>query len=287
MIKVFLFYALLIFVGIGILIFALVLKRRVDYQHEVITTGFNDHNNTEKYEQDNKGKSRQRLEVELLLISNSPILKTLGMIDRNIRIKLLVIFVLSGIYYLFNLDKSINDIALVLLFILVLTILIPGILTGSILKSKIKSIMVDLPAFIDLVAVSLQTGSGIDGALKQVSADFKTLNPDLSVVMSRIIRKAEISGLSVALTDLAISLPTREVKMFCTTLQQSLNFGSSVYSHLVQLSADIRELQLLTIEEKLGTLAAKMSVPLILFIMFPIIILILAPGAMRVFPNVF
>lgn len=286
MIKVFLFYALLIFVGIGILVFALVLKRRVDYQHEVITTGFND-NNTEKYEQDNKGKSRQLLEVELLLISNSPILKTLGMIDRNIRIKLLVIFALSSIYYLFNLDKSINDIALVLLFILVLTILIPGILTGSILKSKIKSIMVDLPAFIDLVAVSLQTGSGIDRALKQVSADFKTLNPDLSVVMSRIIRKAEISGLSVALTDLAVSLPTREVKMFCTTLQQSLNFGSSVYSQLVQLSADIRELQLLTIEEKLGTLAAKMSVPLILFIMFPIIILILAPGAMRVFPNVF
>ncbi|HDR1459836.1 TPA: type II secretion system F family protein, partial [Pasteurella multocida] len=29
------------------------------------------------------------------------------------------------------------------------------------------------------------------------------------------------------------------------------------------------------------------SIPLILFIMFPIIILILAPGIMRVFPNVF
>ncbi|HDR1493492.1 TPA: type II secretion system F family protein, partial [Pasteurella multocida] len=51
--------------------------------------------------------------------------------------------------------------------------------------------------------------------------------------------------------------------------------------------ADIREIQLLIIEEKLGTLSAKMSIPLILFIMFPIIILILAPGIMRVFPNVF
>ena len=86
--------------------------------------------------------------------------------------------------------------------------------------------------------------------------------------------------------DLAISLPTTEIRMFCTVLQQSLNFGSSIYPQLIQLSSDIRELQLLAIEEKLGTLSAKMSIPLIIFIMFPIIILILAPGVMRAFPNV-
>ncbi|GAM73391.1 type II/IV secretion system protein tadC [Vibrio ishigakensis] len=34
-------------------------------------------------------------------------------------------------------------------------------------------------------------------------------------------------------------------------------------------------------EEKIGKLAAKMSTPLILFIMFPIVILILAPGITR------
>lgn len=105
--------------------------------------------------------------------------------------------------------------------------------------------------------------------------------------MLRIIRKSELTGLSQALQDFSIPLPTTEIRMFCTVLQQSLNFGSSIYSHLIQLSADIREIQLLIIEEKLGTLSAKMSIPLILFIMFPIIILILAPGIMRVFPNVF
>ncbi|HDR1201969.1 TPA: type II secretion system F family protein, partial [Pasteurella multocida] len=141
------------------------------------------------------------------------------------------------------------------------------------------------PGFIDLVAVNVQTGITIDAALKQVALDFKKLNPDLTYVMLRIIRKSEITGLSQALQDLSISLPTTEIRMFCTVLQQSLNFGSSIYSHLIQLSADIRELQLLALEEKLGTLSAKMSIPLIIFIMFPIIILILAPGIMRVFTN--
>ncbi|MEC8483612.1 MAG: type II secretion system F family protein, partial [Pseudomonadota bacterium] len=47
------------------------------------------------------------------------------------------------------------------------------------------------------------------------------------------------------------------------------------------LSSEIRAVQMLSIEEKIGKLAAKMSVPLILFIMFPIVILIAAPGVMR------
>ncbi|KYK91057.1 type II secretion system F family protein, partial [Aggregatibacter actinomycetemcomitans] len=193
-------------------------------------------------------------------------------------------------YYLYSLtDEATDSSSLLLGFltILIVTIVVPGVLIGSILKAKIKKIMNDLAGFIDLVAVNVQTGISIEAALKQVATDFKTLNPDLTYVMLRIIRKSEITGMSQALQDLSVSLPTTEIRMFCTVMQQSLNFGSSIYHQLIQLSTDIREIQLLAIEEKLGTLSAKMSIPLILFIMFPIIILILAPGVMRVFPHVF
>ncbi|AFI45556.1 TadC [Pasteurella multocida subsp. multocida str. 3480] len=233
-----------------------------------------------------KNKTKQQIELELLLINNNPFLKILAVLDKNIRVKLLVTLLLSGLYYLYAV-KNDSNFVIGLSIILVFIIVIPGILTNAILKAKVKKIMVDLPGFIDLVAVNVQTGISIDAALKQVAIDFKKLNPDLTYVMLRIIRKSELTGLSQALQDLSISLPTTEIRMFCTVLQQSLNFGSSIYSHLIQLSADIREIQLLIIEEKLGTLSAKMSIPLILFIMFPIIILILAPGIMRVFPNVF
>ncbi|TCP94659.1 tight adherence protein C [Cricetibacter osteomyelitidis] len=284
MIKIFLFYLVLIVLGFWILFFAFSYKRRLERNREFLTGERpKDKSNTETQ----RGKSKQQIELELLLINHNPILKFLGLVDKNIKIKLLVIFLLFGIYYLFNLKNDSSDLILGFVLIFVLTILLPGLLTGSILKAKVKKIMADLPGFIDLVAVNVQTGVSIDAALKQVAVDFKKLNPDLTYVVLRIIRKAEITGLELALQDLVVSLPTAEIRMFCTVLQQSLNFGSSMYLQLIQLSADVRELQLLTIEEKLGTLAAKMSIPLILFIMFPIIILILAPGAMRVFPNVF
>ncbi|MBN6065610.1 type II secretion system F family protein [Aggregatibacter actinomycetemcomitans] len=285
--KLLLSYALLAIFGIIILFAALSARKKFLHSREVI---MGERPKDTNEDEENKGKTKQQIELELLLINNNPVLKTLGIIDKNIKVKLLIMMALCGIYYLYSLNDGAPDNSSLLmgfLTILVVTIIIPGILIGSILKSKIKKIMNDLAGFIDLVAVNVQTGISIEAALKQVATDFKRLNPDLTYVMLRIIRKSEITGMSQALQDLSISLPTTEIRMFCTVMQQSLNFGSSIYHQLIQLSSDIRELQLLAIEEKLGTLAAKMSIPLILFIMFPIIILILAPGVMRVFPHVF
>ncbi len=282
--KLLLIFLLLIFLSLFLLVVAIIMKRRYDYQAKIIHD-VSDNNEEEQEAQPKKNK--KQLELELVLINSSPVLSVLGMIDRNIRLKLLLIALLSGLVYIFNLSTPQKDLLVYYLLIGIFVILLPGVLTSMILNKKIKSIMTDLPSFIDLVAVSVQTGNSIEGGLRQVTADFKKLNPSLTYVMTRIMRKAELSGLSSALKDLAVALPTTEIKMFCTVLQQSLNFGSSIYDQLIILSADIREIQLLQIEERLGTLAAKMSIPLILFIMFPIVILILAPGAMRVFPNVF
>ena len=288
--KLLLIYLLLIIFGLFVLVIAFAGKRKLEKTRDVIAGNLLSAKDNEEEIQASSKKSKQQIELELLLINNNPILRNLGLFDKNIKLKLLVMLSLCGIYYFYLSRQGAPDsmdLLIGFLLILVGTIIVPGIATGSILKSRMKKIMVDLPGFIDLVAVNIQTGISIEAALKQVATDFKKLNPDLTYVMLRIIKKAELTGMGAALQDLSVSLPTTEIRMFCTVLQQSLNFGSSIYSHLVQLSADIRELQLLTIEERLGTLSAKMSIPLILFIMFPIIILILAPGVMRVFPHVF
>ncbi|QIM63726.1 pilus assembly protein TadC [Pasteurellaceae bacterium Orientalotternb1] len=284
MIKIALFLLTLILSGAIFLFMAFSAKKKFEINKEIILSIRPKEKNQEDSQ---KGKTKQQIELELLLINNNPFLKTLGIIDKNIRVKLLAIIVVSLIYYFFNIGSDSTNIMLGIFVVIFLVILVPGILINTILKGKIKNIMNDLAGFIDLVAVNVQTGATIEASLKQVASDFKKLNPDLTYVLLRIIRKAEITGLHAALQDLAISLPTKEIRMFCTVMQQSLNFGSSIYPQLTQLSADIREMQLLVLEEKLGTLSAKMSVPLIIFIMFPIVILILAPGAMRVLPNVF
>lgn len=234
-----------------------------------------------------EGKEKKAIEVESLLIQNNFLIKLFYTLDKNVRVKFLAIGVFSIITYFIKREGSAADIAIPIICIMMAFIFLPSIICNMLIKSRIKKIMVDMPGFIDLVAVSLQVGISLEAAIKQVGEDFDNLNKDLSELMLRVIRKSEVVGLETALTELSASLPTTEIKMFCTVLLQSLNFGSSIYQHLIQLSSDIRDIQLLAIEEKLGSLAAKMSIPLILFIMFPIVILIVAPGAMRIFPTVF
>lgn len=284
-VKLLLIYLLVIAFSLVLLFISISGGKNLRRNEDILAGRFSEANESDAA---NKNKTKQQIELELLLINNNPLLKVLGIIDKNIKLKLALMVLVFFVYYLFfgrDTDGFSLVISCVLIFIGI--IIVPGFLTGFVLKSKIKKIMNDLTSFIDLVAVNVQTGISIEAALRQVATDFKMLNSDLSYVMLRVIRKSELTGMSQALQDLSISLPTTEIRMFCTVMQQSLNFGSSIYDQLIQLSSDIRELQLLTIEEKLGTLSAKMSVPLILFIMFPIIILILAPGVLRVFPHVF
>ena len=284
-VKLLLIYLLVIAFSLVLLFISISGGRNFRRNEDILAGRFSEANESDAA---NKNKTKQQIELELLLINNNPLLKVLGIIDKNIKLKLAIMTLVFFVYYLFfGRDAEGFSIIISCLLIFIGIIIVPGFLTGFVLKSKTKKIMNELTSFIDLVAVNVQTGISIEAALRQVATDFKMLNSDLSYVMLRVIRKSELTGMSQALQDLAISLPTTEIKMFCTVMQQSLNFGSSIYHQLIQLSSDIRELQLLAIEEKLGTLAAKMSIPLILFIMFPIIILILAPGIMRVFPHVF
>ncbi|MDG6897051.1 pilus assembly protein TadC [Actinobacillus delphinicola] len=277
-----LFFALIFGCFIVVIIFAIIARKKMQGYREILA-GIRP---METKEDDNKkGKRKEQIELELLIISNNKFLRVLGLIDKNLKLKLLFAGLVVFITYIITSDTDQGDALMTFFIALIASIVLPGMITGMVINARVKSIMEDLPGFIDLTAVCVQTGMTIDMALKRVAIDFKVLNPDLTYVMLRILRKAELTSLVVALDELSVSLPTKEIRMFTTVMQQSLNFGSAIYDQLIQLSADIREMQLLRIEEHLGTLSAKMSIPLILFIMFPIIILILAPGFMRVFPQ--
>ena len=103
--------------------------------------------------------------------------------------------------------------------------------------------------------------------------------------MWQVDSRSRVIGLSDSLEELLIEFPSNEMRSFVYTLSQSLQYGSSISDVLVSLSGNIREIQMLELEERVGKLSAKMSVPLILFIMFPIVILITAPGIMRLMSN--
>ncbi|MDG3085988.1 type II secretion system F family protein [Vibrio hannami] len=138
-----------------------------------------------------------------------------------------------------------------------------------------------LPYLLDLMAVCVQTGMTIESTMAYLAVEMIAFDKDLAYLLKKTNDRARIVGLEKALEELYERMPSAEIRSFVMTINQSLQYGSSIYKVLTTLAADIRETHMLTLEEKVGKLSAKMSAPLVLFIMFPIVILIIAPGIAR------
>lgn len=164
---------------------------------------------------------------------------------------------------------------------LVLIIILPDALLAGKAKKLTHKISNQLPYLLDLMAVCVQTGMTIEAAMSYLSKEMAGFDKDLTEVLRKTNDRARIVGLASALDELYLRIPSNEMRSFVMTLKQSLQYGSSIYSVLTTLAGDIREVQMLGLEEKIGKLAAKMSIPLIVFIMVPVVILIAAPGVMR------
>lgn len=227
--------------------------------------------------------------TEAVLEQNNPLLNLYRRLDGSILSKVLLAVLAFGIivvvFRISGSELSRESWLMAGVFSLVATIILPGMARAMFVKRRLKTLSAELPWMIELLAVSVQCGMTIEQAFSFLADKMDGINPDFVPFLTRLVRRTEVSGLSVALEHFYRELPSAETRMFCAMLQQSIRYGSSMYEQLVELAREIREVQLLGTEEKIGQLGAKMSVPLILFFMFPVVVIVAAPGVMRVMSN--
>lgn len=198
--------------------------------------------------------------------------------------KLLVLALVSGLVLLG--DMSSTNKMIVVIFSLIAVIVVPDTLLQMRRKMLISRTSAQLPYLLDMMSVCVQTGMTIEAALVYLGKELAEFDSDLCYQIKRTSDSAKIHGLEKALNDLSERIPTPPVRSFVLTIIQNLQYGTSVAHVLSDLAEDMRKVQILTVEEKVGKLSAKMSVPLILLIMFPIVILILAPSIMQMTLNI-
>ncbi|EHK2870837.1 type II secretion system F family protein [Vibrio parahaemolyticus] len=194
-------------------------------------------------------------------------------------VKLLVLLLVSSMVLMSDMTTSKQLIIVILTLIGV--IVVPDMLLEIRRKMLIRKTSSQLPYLLDMMSVCVQTGMTIEAALVYLGGELAEFDSNLCYQIKRTSDSAKIHGLEKALNDLSERIPTPSIRSFVLTIIQNLQYGTSVAHVLSDLAEDMRKVQILTVEEKVGKLSAKMSVPLILFIMFPIVILILAPAVMQ------
>ncbi len=138
------------------------------------------------------------------------------------------------------------------------------------------------PDSLDMLLISVEAGLGLDAAINRVGAEIGAAYPVLGEHLQRV--GAELrAGQSRegALRSMSDQIGIEEVGSLVTLLIQSDMLGTSIAQALRVHADDMRIKRLLKAEEKAHMLPVKMTVPLILGILPPLVIVILAPALIR------
>ncbi|MBJ9325289.1 type II secretion system F family protein [Citrobacter amalonaticus] len=216
---------------------------------------------------------------------NSKLVSISSELDKNVKVKAFLFVLIASPVLIANymgwmkLDNQMLMIAL--LAILGVIVIVPSRVQTAISQRRFRRISNDIPYCIDLLAVCIQSGMTVEASLAYISHKMEVINKDLSSLLIRTVLRADVSGINAALEQLSGEVVNEEVRMMCSALLQSTKFGSSIYAVLIDLSKEIRQMQLLAMEEKVAALSAKMTFPMIAFILFPLIAIVAGPGLIK------
>ncbi|QUM77021.1 type II secretion system F family protein [Moritella sp. 24] len=199
-----------------------------------------------------------------------------GAIFMLCKITLMLISAMAWQWYIdFDLDKF--EIAKTLVFAIS-----GGLLAEHWLKWRARTvnyrIALALPDALDLMVICVESGLTLEAVFQRVGHEMATITPELS--REWLITEAELRLLNsrvTALDNLAQRTGLVEVENMVIALSQAEKYGSKIAPTIRLIASDSRQYQYLRLEEKVGKIPAKMSLPVVVLIMLPVVVLIVAP----------
>ncbi len=159
----------------------------------------------------------------------------------------------------------------------------PTFILGYLKSTRQKEIFLTLPDALDLLVVCVESGLGLDAALRKVTDEMKmhakVITEELALAnlqlqMGRPRREV--------LHDLGVRTGVDDVKSLAAILIQADRFGSSIAQALRVQSDSMRVRRRQLAEEKAAATAVKLIFPLVLFIFPAIFVVLVGPAAIQI-----
>lgn len=180
------------------------------------------------------------------------------------------------------LDASMITIAASCLFLYVIYKLPQWKLKGTI-KKRQKEFMKYLPDAVDLLAICVQAGIGIDAAFDKVAQEFKITSETVSTEFGRL-NKDILSGINRqdAYKNLILRNENQDLQSFVALLIQSDKLGTSITQSLDAFCDSMRTKRRQRVEELSQQASTKMTIPMVLFMLPAIFIIIMYPAIQKI-----
>lgn len=145
-------------------------------------------------------------------------------------------------------------------------------------KVQRQAINKALPSHLALIIVCLRAGYSIDRALALVAQELQATSPVLSRQWQITLEQLAINpDRQVVWLALAERVNIDNFTSLVELLQQSERYGSAIAQTLATFTQQMRESQQLAIEEKIGKVASRITLPMLLLIFLPLMVIMLAP----------
>ncbi|AWB48286.1 type II secretion system protein [Gemmobacter aquarius] len=161
--------------------------------------------------------------------------------------------------------------------------LLPAILLQNRVIKRQQSIQRAWPNALDLLLICVESGMGIDQALRKVADEIGMDSVDLAEELTLTV--SELSYLPdrrMAYENLAARTGLETVRSVIASLKQAERHGTSLGASLRVLAQENRDLRLQAAEKKAASLPPKLTVPMILFFLPVLFAVIISPAIMQV-----
>jgi len=165
---------------------------------------------------------------------------------------------------------------------------LPSAILWFLRKKRQEEIFLSLPDALDLMVVCVESGLGLDAAMRKVCDEMK----DHAKVMSEELSLANFQlqmgrPRREVLHDLGVRTGVDDVRSLAAILIQADRFGSSIAQALRVQSDSMRTRRKQIAEEKAAKTAVQLLFPLILFIFPGIFVVLVGPAAINIMETLF
>jgi tight adherence protein C len=163
---------------------------------------------------------------------------------------------------------------------------LPQIVLWHLRTTRQKEIFLSLPDALDLLVVCVESGLGLDAAMRKVTEEMKDH-------AKTICEEFQLANLQLqmgrprreVLHDLGVRTGVDDVRSLAAILIQADRFGSSIAQALRVQSDSMRTRRRQLAEEKAAKTAVQLIFPLVLFIFPAIFVVLVGPAAIQIQKN--
>jgi tight adherence protein C len=162
----------------------------------------------------------------------------------------------------------------------------PDLYVSRLIRQRRERVRLGLPDALDLLAICMEAGLGLDQALLRVGAELNDTHPDLSDEFNLISLEQRAGTPRIdAWRHMAERTKLEVVSSFVSMLVQTDRFGTPISKALAVFSDSLRTSRRQKAEEIAAKTTIKMVFPLVFFIFPSMFIVLLAPAFISIMRN--